>query len=115
MSTHRGQLRYNLSGRATLEAGDPPQSLGVRLIDISEAGVSFLSDYAIAIGAMARLSFSVLDGTRSLAAAPLIQVQSCVLEKRMYRIGAQFSGSDPAQAQSITAIVEARSRTVKGR
>lgn len=115
MREHRGQLRYPLTGRGQFTAGSPPVTVSVRLLDISEAGTSFLADVAIAVGARGQLGFTVLGADGVIEAAPRLTVQTCVLERRMYRIGAQFSGNDAATEQQLARVLAARAQVVKGR
>jgi len=115
MNDHRGQLRYPMTGRGQFTAGTPPVSLGVRLRDISEAGISFLSDVAIAAGARGQVSFSVHTGGENLAAALDVQVQTCVLERHAHRVGAVFVDTGGAAGEQIARVVAARAAVVKGR
>ena len=115
MNNHRGQLRYSVTGRGQFQAGTQPSPVGVRLVDISEAGISFLCDLVVAIGARGTLAFSVLGEGGPIACAPTVAVQTCVLEKRMYRIGALFVDNDDAVTGQIRTVIAARAKVVKGR
>jgi hypothetical protein len=110
----RSHLRYAVTGRATLTIGDPARQIPARLIDVSMSGISFRCEAALPQGARAQLSLSVLAEHDFIGAAPWIVVRYCILEGRMYRVGAQFFDNDAATTQALAAIVEARARIVKG-
>ena len=115
MSAHRGQLRYPITSRGQFSAGDPPVSVGVRLVDISAVGVSFSGDAVIAVGARGRLSFAAVGISETIEASLPVTVQTCVLERSGYRIGALFSLDDAAARAQIERVIAVRSQAVKGR
>ena len=110
----RQHLRYRLGGRATLTFGNPPREIRVQLLDISNGGMSVLSDSACGLGARARRGVSVLCGDRPIATAPNIEVRYCVLDNKHFRLGLQFIETDVQTQGAIDAIVEARKGVARG-
>jgi c-di-GMP-binding flagellar brake protein YcgR len=114
MDDQRKNLRYNVTGRAQFQVAHTTRATIVRLLDISEAGISFLSEIAAPVQARARLSFKVLGDNQFHEASPVVVIATCVLERRMYRLGAKFVDLDEATRQSLDALIAARARVVQG-
>jgi hypothetical protein len=110
----RQSLRYSVTGRAQLQLVNSTRALIVRLVDISEIGVCFLSDDAVPMNAKGRLSFKLLGDSKFYEAAPIVQVTTCVLERRMYRLGTKFVDTDPETSKVLHELIQARSRVVQG-
>jgi hypothetical protein len=110
----RRHLRYRLGGRGKLSFGDPPREIGVQLLDVSQGGMSVLSDNAFGLGARARLAVSILCGERAIGAAPAVEVRYCVLDNEYFRLGLQFLEPDAQTQQAIDTIVEARKTVSRG-
>ena len=97
-----------------MELGGGSPSIAIRLVDISEGGISGRSERSVSMGArgVLRVEIPSLDAVERFTCTA--KVQRCILKGRHHELGLQFLTFEGDGQAALMRVYAERSRIMKG-